>query len=365
VVRNDAHELYEPAEHGRDGFVRVLDMNVHYIEAGPDEPTAAAEPPIVLIPGAFSTYRVWNRVLPLLSAHHRVFVLDYIGTGDSDKPEEGFGYTVGEEADVVAAFLRELGLEKPLLAGVSYGASIALNVAARYPELPSRVVCVEGGVVIAPDVLNYGHFDTIFAVPVVGDGVLFMGSLGFFRESIAKSIMADAWEQLTEEERDQIVAIQASYLKTAVRSAMYDVYCAITGYIDFTAEMGRETAPILYLYGESSRYRDVAEANIAFFRERRCNVETLLLKNGIHDLQLQYPRAVAEIILDDARRARDPAPAPRPAGPVAIDSVACVRGQNFASAPRPGRAGAHALRTQAPPVMGEDLRPIPYLDPEE
>ena len=365
MVRNDAHELYEPAEHGRDGFVRVLGMNVHYVEAGPDEATAANDPPIVLIPGAFSTYRVWNRVLPLLSARHRVFALDYIGTGDSDKPEEGFGYTVGEEADVVAAFVRELGLEKPLLAGVSYGASIALNVAARYPELPGRVVCVEGGVVIAPDVLKYGHFDAIFAVPVFGDAVLFLGRLGFFREAISKSIMAEAWDQLSEEERDQIVAIQASYVKTTLRSAMYDVYCAITGYIDFTAEMGRATAPILYLYGESSRYRDVAEANIAFFRERRCNVETLLLKDGIHDLQLQYPRAVAEIILEDAKRAGDPAPAPRPAGPVAIDSVACVRGPNFAAAPRPGRGGVHALRTQVPPMMGEDLRPIPYLDPEE
>jgi hypothetical protein len=186
-----------------------------------------------------------------------------------------------------------------------------------------------------------------------------------FRESIAKSVMADAWETMTPEERDQVMAIQASYVKTTARHSMYEVYRAITGYIDFTAEMAHETAPILYLYGESSRYRDVAEANIAFFRERRCNVETLLLKNGIHDLQLQFPRAVAEIILDDAARAASPAPDPCPTGPVAIDRVTCIRGPNFAAAPRGGGIGAHAFRTLTPPAMGGDLRPIPYLDPEE
>ncbi len=365
-VRNDAHAIYRPADHGRDGFVRALDRNVHYVEAGPADP--ALDPgavPIVLIPGAFSTYRVWNRVLPLLAERHRVVAVDYVGTGDSDKPEDGFGYSVGEEADVVAALMRALGLEKPLLAGVSFGASIALNVAARYPDLPSRVVCVEGGVVIDPDVLNYSVVDKVFGLPVLGDIVLGVARTGLFGDSIGRSIMADAWDGLSREERDEIVAIQASYLDTTVRTAMYDVYRAITGTIDFSDEMARETAPILYLYGESSRYRAVAEANVAFFRERRCNVQTLLVENGIHDLQLQFPRAVAEIILDDAAHAFEPAPDPLPAGPVAIASVPCVRGPDFAAAPVSGRVGVHAFKMLAATGEGGDLRPIPYVDPEE
>jgi pimeloyl-ACP methyl ester carboxylesterase len=369
VVRNDAHAVYEPAELGRDGFVRVRGLNVHYVDAGPTEPDAdPAATPIVLIPGAFSTYRVWSRVLPRLAARHRVVALDYVGTGDSDKPEEGFDYSVDEEADVVVGLLREVGLEKPLLAGVSYGASIALNVAARYPDLPSRVVCIEGGVVIDPDVLAYSACDRVFALPLFGDIVLGVTRLGLLKESIAKSVMGDAWDGLTPEERAEIVAIQTSFLQTVTRPAMYDVYRAITSDIDFSKEMERERAPILYLYGEASRYRAVAEANLALFRERRCNVAPVLVKDGIHDLELQYPGAVAAILREEAALAADPAAVARPAGEATIESVPCVRGPNFAEAPRSGGTtgvGSASLRSRAKQTMGDVPRPIPWLDPGE
>src|SRR5688572_24899575 len=72
--RNDLHAVREPAEFGSDRFALVDGQNVHYVEAGEG-------PPVVLIPGAFSTYRVWNRVLPALARRHRVIAIDYLGAG--------------------------------------------------------------------------------------------------------------------------------------------------------------------------------------------------------------------------------------------------------------------------------------------
>ena len=67
------------------GSCRRTDTRLHYVEAGAGEP-------ILLIPGAFTTYRAWNRVLAGLSLHARVLAVDYVGVGDSDKPETGFDY---------------------------------------------------------------------------------------------------------------------------------------------------------------------------------------------------------------------------------------------------------------------------------
>src|SRR5262245_26402469 len=75
-VRNDEHVLYRRSEIGEDRFAQVGGFNLHYVEAGDG-------PPIVLIPGAFSTWRVWSRVLPALARQHHVIALDYVGTGDS------------------------------------------------------------------------------------------------------------------------------------------------------------------------------------------------------------------------------------------------------------------------------------------
>jgi pimeloyl-ACP methyl ester carboxylesterase len=290
-VRNDAHVVQEKAAIGTDRFAVVGGRNVHYVEAGTGQP-------VLLIPGAFSTYRVWNRVLPRLAEHYRVIAIDYVGAGDSDKPETGFDYTVAEQADVVAAFCRELRLEAPILAGVSYGSSIALAVAARHRDLPAMVCCIEGGAIVPAELLHYSSCFEAFGVPVLGDTVVACMSSGWFDHLFSSEVMGSAWDRLDPAAQDQIAAIQVSYFATATPSTTWRIYKAITSEIDFTAQMQGVRTPILYLYGEESRYRDVASTNVAFFRRADLAVQTFELPRGVHDLELQYPTEVARILTD-------------------------------------------------------------------
>jgi pimeloyl-ACP methyl ester carboxylesterase len=92
----------------------VEGYKIHYVEAGAGEP-------VILIPGSWSTYRAWNRIIPLLSDYYRLLALDYVGTGDSDKPKKGFRYTVQEQANLTAKMIEKLELGRVHLIGGSYG----------------------------------------------------------------------------------------------------------------------------------------------------------------------------------------------------------------------------------------------------
>ncbi|HMK52662.1 MAG TPA: alpha/beta hydrolase, partial [Thermodesulfobacteriota bacterium] len=136
-MKNDKHEVYSKSQHGTDKFVVAKGYNIHYVEVGEGDP-------VFLIPGAFSTYRHWNKVIPFLSNHYRLLCIDYLGVGDSDKPQSGFKYTIEEQGDLIADMMEKLQIPKVHIVGVSYGGAIALNIAARYPERVGKIVSIEG-----------------------------------------------------------------------------------------------------------------------------------------------------------------------------------------------------------------------------
>ena len=289
VVQNGEHRVYSNPEYGSDQFVLVRGYTIHYVEAGEGQP-------LLLIPGAFTTYRTWNRVLPELMLHNRVLAVDYLGVGDSDKPERGFGYTVEEQADVMAELIGALGLSRVNVMGASYGGAVALNLAARYPDLVERVVCIEGGALITPEMLNYSRLGALVEWPVLGDIVWGFMKSGLFDEATARSIMGAAWDELSPAERQEVVGVFSANLHTVSRASWIGIYRAITNRIDFMQALDWVRVPMLYLYGEDSKYRAVAEMNARHFKRHNPNIEVISLRGGIHDLQLQYPGEVSRIV---------------------------------------------------------------------
>jgi len=290
VVEGADHPLYSTPKYGADRFVQARGYTLHYVEAGAGEP-------ILLIPGAFTTYRAWNRVLAGLSLHARVLAVDYVGVGDSDKPETGFDYSVEEQADVVAEMLVALRLSNVTVVGASYGGAVALNLAARYPALVGRVVCVEGGALITPEVLKYSKLGGLVEWPVLGDIIWGFMQSGLFDGMTARSVMGPAWEGLSPGEKREIVAVFSANVRTSTRSSWIGIYRAITRRIDFTGALAGLRTPVLYLYGTESKYRAVADMNVGQLERYGAKIEVVAFPGGIHDLHLQHPDAVTGMIL--------------------------------------------------------------------
>src|SRR5829696_11552 len=98
---------------------------------------------VVLLHGLASNARIWDGVASRLAgAGLRVVALDQRGHGDAEQPGSGYDFaSVGRD---LAAALAALGIERPLLAGHSWGANVALQFAADRPGSVAGLVLVDG-----------------------------------------------------------------------------------------------------------------------------------------------------------------------------------------------------------------------------
>jgi pimeloyl-ACP methyl ester carboxylesterase len=87
-------------------------------------------PPLVLIHGLGHRWQAWEPVIDRLSAVHDVLALDLPGFGASPVPAGGMPADMAAMATVVADLLATEGIDRPHLAGNSFGGGIALELAA-------------------------------------------------------------------------------------------------------------------------------------------------------------------------------------------------------------------------------------------
>lgn len=113
-------------------MVEVDGLRIAYERAGNG-------PPLVLLHGYVGDGRTtWRRQLEGLSDDYTVVAWDAPGAGRSSDPPESFG-TAGY-ADCLAGFIDRLGLEKPHLAGLSFGGIVALQFCRRHPNVPRTLI---------------------------------------------------------------------------------------------------------------------------------------------------------------------------------------------------------------------------------
>ncbi len=74
---------------------------------------------------------------------HPAFTVDLRGHGRSSKPDGP--YDVPTVADDLATLIARLGIDRPVVAGQSWGGNVAIELAARHPDVIRGIVCVDGG----------------------------------------------------------------------------------------------------------------------------------------------------------------------------------------------------------------------------
>lgn len=94
-------------------------------------------PPVLLLPSGLWDRRMWEPMLPWLTAGFEVLSVDLPGTGEAPDADPGVG-----AHEAVIATLEAEGLEQVAIVGASYGAGVAVDVALARPDLIADLVLV-------------------------------------------------------------------------------------------------------------------------------------------------------------------------------------------------------------------------------
>jgi pimeloyl-ACP methyl ester carboxylesterase len=131
--------------------------------------------PLVLIHGFGASIGHWRKNIPVLAnAGYRVFALDLLGFGGSDKAD--IDYSMEVWVELVKDFWNAHIQEPAVFIGNSIGALLSLIVLAEYPEIATGGVLINsaGGLSHRPHELNpvlrvvMGTFHKLVANPITG-----------------------------------------------------------------------------------------------------------------------------------------------------------------------------------------------------
>ncbi|HEV8535501.1 MAG TPA: alpha/beta hydrolase [Candidatus Limnocylindria bacterium] len=134
----------------REGWLEREDLRLHFVDWPGD-----GERPVFALHGLSSNARFWSRVAARLDGR-RVVALDQRSHGGSGASRENDTAEtfVGDAAFAIGA----LGLRRPVVAGHSWGATIALELAARHPDLLSALAFIDGPAWPLAEVMGWDAF---------------------------------------------------------------------------------------------------------------------------------------------------------------------------------------------------------------
>ena len=142
-------------------FLEVNGVRLHYVERGSGKP-------LVLLHGNGSMIQDFESsgLIDLAAKSYRVIIFDRPGFGHSDRPRSVV-WTPTAQAELIESALGRLGVSHAIVLGHSWGASVAVALALKYPKLVQGLVLASGYYypTLRPDVVAL----SAPAVPLVGD----------------------------------------------------------------------------------------------------------------------------------------------------------------------------------------------------
>jgi 2-hydroxy-6-oxonona-2,4-dienedioate hydrolase len=126
-------------------------INTRCLEAG--EGTDA----IVLLHGSGGHLETYTRNILPLAERYRVYAIDMVGHGFTDKPDHG--YEIRHYVDHLADFMDAVGLERAPLAGESLGGWAAAQFAVDHPDRVGKLILNTAGGLIANQAVMQRIYD--------------------------------------------------------------------------------------------------------------------------------------------------------------------------------------------------------------
>ncbi len=142
-------------------FLEVYGVRLHYLERGKGDP-------LILLHGNGSMIEDFEAsgLIDMAAKKHRVIVFDRPGYGHSERPR-GTIWTPEAQADLLHRAMERIGVSRATVLGHSWGASVAIALALKYPKAVKGLILASG--YYYPSVRGDVVILSPPAIPVIGD----------------------------------------------------------------------------------------------------------------------------------------------------------------------------------------------------
>jgi pimeloyl-ACP methyl ester carboxylesterase len=254
---------------------------------------------LLLLHGLASTSHIFDLVAPRLTSGFRVVAYDQRGHGESSKPSSKYRFA-HMTADAVAV-IRGLGLRRPIVLGHSWGANVVLELGVREPRLVSGLILLDGGFGTLRDGMDWKTAKQSLAPPPIAGTPVdqFLATVRGFMpadmeftpelEAVARSLV-----RVDQRGRVRPRLSRANHMR--ILRAMWEQ--------DSLGMLRRVRVPTLVVATrldtvEESERTVIAAKEVAETEIRQIDgVVRFEWIEGIHDVPLQHPSAVADIVRD-------------------------------------------------------------------
>jgi pimeloyl-ACP methyl ester carboxylesterase len=243
--------LAKNAERDNPASGRFLDVDgvrLHYVERGSGEP-------LVLLHGNGSMIGDFESsgLIDLASKNYRVIVFDRPGFGHSDRPR-GVVWTPDAQADLIRHALARLNVSNATVLGHSWGASVAVALALKYPDLTRGLVLASGYYypTARPDVVAMGAP----ALPVIGD-ILSHTLSPLISRAIWPLMLAKIFGPRSVPEKFGAFPKEMALRPSQIRASAAESALMIPDAIKFRNRYADLKMPVVIIAGEEDRLIDI------------------------------------------------------------------------------------------------------------
>jgi len=274
------------AQKPQDKYVKVGNINTRFWAAG-DKGTA-----VILIHGLGGFVEYWTLNINALAQHHRVYAVDLVGFGRSDKLSGVL--TPFYWAQFISDFMEVQRIDKASLVGNSIGGLVALQFAIQFPDKVEKLVLVGSAGLGKETALIL----RLLSLPLIGELLTRPSRKGFAR--MLKACVYD-----TTLVTDEI--IEQGYQLACLPGAQKCLLSAARGFINLRGQhadiirsivdnLAAIAAPTLVIWGKQDQMLPVAHAHVA--AEKIPNSKLHIFDRCSHVPQSEHPEEFNKLMLE-------------------------------------------------------------------
>lgn len=256
--------------------------------------------PLILIHGFGACVGHWRKNIPVLAAQgYRVYAMDLLGFGESDKP--ALDYSVELWQEQIIDFYQDLIQEPAIVIGNSIGGLLTLMLMSEYPELTKGGVIINaaGGLNHRPEELGFplglimGTFTKLVSSPITGKFI--------FARVRAKNRIRQTLYQVYRDRAAVTDELVEMLYQPSCDPGAQEVFASV-----LTAPPGPKPStllpkvqqPLLVLWGEADPWTPIKGAKIYQQRaENGNNTEFYAIADAGHCPHDEKPEQVNELII--------------------------------------------------------------------